>query len=347
MAGSGRLPFVVGTDLGAVAQQLPPGVRIRTAGDADLEAMVEFRNRWGTPTERTSPDAARAMQNLAPEPLRLALIAETADRQIVGVGTVSDGGIFRSGDGSWRVYLRVVPEQRRHGIGSAMLAQLEAHARKHGAPRIVASTRGSDPDGARFAEARGYRAFHERIDAWIDVPAFDASSFEDPDATARRAGVRLVTWEELRREQGADIEKFENEMVPILWAIGRDVPSPTPMPEQPPPLEQARRMFFEGQGMDAPTSILALRDGALIGVSVTTLKENGVAYTNFTGVVRTERGKGIALAMKLRALRALKERGIRLFGTTNDEQNAAMRGINRRLGYRPDPPTTVYEKRFT
>lgn len=36
----------------------------------------------------------------------------------------------------------------------------------------------------------------------------------------------------------------------------------------------------------------------------------------------------------------------KLLGTTNDEQNAAMRGINRKMGYTPEAPTTVYEKRF-
>ena len=82
-------------------------------------------------------------------------------------------------------------------------------------------------------------------------------------------------------------------------------------------------------------------------MTATMVKENGAAYTNFTGVTRAERGKGIALAMKLRALRELRARGVKLFGTTNDESNAAMRGINRRLGYVPDPPTTMYEKRFS
>ncbi|HZP97280.1 MAG TPA: GNAT family N-acetyltransferase [Candidatus Limnocylindria bacterium] len=106
-------------------------------------------------------------------------------------------------------------------------------------------------------------------------------------------------------------------------------------------------MFFEGPGIDPPTTIVALRDGTPVGMTVTMVKENGAAYTNFTGVARSERGKGIALALKLRALGALARRGVKLFGTTNDEQNAAMRGINRKLGYRPDPPTTMYEKRFT
>ena len=79
----------------------------------------------------------------------------------------------------------------------------------------------------------------------------------------------------------------------------------------------------------------------------TAVKENGVAYTNFTGVARTERRKGLALAMKLSAVRELGKRGVRLFGTTNDEANAAMRGINARLGYVLRPPTIMVEKRFT
>nr|MDP9282334.1 GNAT family N-acetyltransferase [Chloroflexota bacterium] len=211
----------------------------------------------------------------------------------------------------------------------------------------IAAVRGDEPNGARFAEAMGYKAFHERIDAYIDVPSFDSSAFEDPDESARRVGVRLATYAELLRERADDVEAFQRELLPVIWAIVRDVPAPTPMPEQPPPFEQAKRMFFEAPGIDPPSTIIALRDGRPIAMTATMVKENGTAYTNFTGVSRAERGKGIALAMKLRALRELRVRDVKLFGTTNDEQNAAMRGVNRRLGYAPEPPTTLYEKRFS
>ena len=239
------------------------------------------------------------------------------------------------------------PQWRRRGVARALLEELAEHARANNAKRLIAAVRGDEPEGARFAEALGYRAFHERIDSYIDVPSFDASGFDDPDVTAARAGVRLATYAELLREHAADVEVFQRELLPVIWAMARDVPSPTPMPEQPPPFEQAKRMFFEGPGIDPPSTIIALRDGRTVGMTVTMVKENGTAYTNFTGVSRAERGKGIALAMKLRALRDLMTRGVKLFGTTNDEQNAAMRGINRRLGYVPDPPTTMYEKRLS
>ena len=335
------------TDLTAVAKLLPPELRVRGRLDADIERVAEFQNRWATPSQWMSPAASRAMQNASPEPLRLVLLVEDTGGAIQAIGSTSNGGLFASPDGSWRVGLRTAPQWRRRGVARALLEELAEHARANNAKRLIAAVRGDEPEGARFAEALGYRAFHERIDSYIDVPSFDASGFDDPDATAARAGVRLATYAELLREHAADVEVFQRELLPVIWAMARDVPSPTPMPEQPPPFEQAKRMFFEGPGIDPPSTIIALRDGRTVGMTVTMVKENGTAYTNFTGVSRAERGKGIALAMKLRALRDLMTRGVKLFGTTNDEQNAAMRGINRRLGYVPDPPTTMYEKRLS
>jgi len=320
---------------------------VRGRLDADIERVAEFQNRWATPSQWMSPAASRAMQNASPEPLRLVLLVEDTGGAIQAIGSTSNGGLFASPDGSWRVGLRTAPQWRRRGVARALLEELAEHARANNAKRLIAAVRGDEPEGSRFAEALGYRAFHERIDSYIDVPSFDASGFDDPDATAARAGVRLATYAELLREHAADVEVFQRELLPVIWAMARDVPSPTPMPEQPPPFEQAKRMFFEGPGIDPPSTIIALRDGRIVGMTVTMVKENGTAYTNFTGVSRAERGKGIALAMKLRALRDLMTRGVKLFGTTNDEQNAAMRGINRRLGYVPDPPTTMYEKRLS
>ena len=140
---------------------------------------------------------------------------------------------------------------------------------------------------------------------------------------------------------------MQRTLIAMFWEVRRDVPSPAPMPKEPPPFEQARRMFFEGPGMDAAATIVALRGDTPVGMTANMVKENGVAYTNFTGVVRAERGKGLALAMKLRALRDLRQRGVRLFGTTNDEANAAMRGINARLGYVPDAPTIMMAKQLS
>src|SRR5438034_1195629 len=127
----------------------------------------------------------------------------------------------------------------------------------------------------------------------------------------------------------------------LSWRSARPIRSA--LPETPPPFEQGRKML-EGAGLDQTATVLALKGRDIIGITVTTVNENGSAYTTFTGVTRAERGLGIALALKLEVLQVLKQRGTKLFGTTNDKKNGAMRRINERLGYVPDPPTTMNPK---
>lgn len=335
------------TDLDVIAKGLPPELRVRVGEDADLERTVEFQNRWADAGHWMSPTAARAMWTASPDPSRFALVVEDLRGEIQAIAVTSSGGLFASPDGSWRVTVRVAPEWRRRGVARSLLERIEEHARHGGAKRLISPVRGDEPEGGGFAKNSGYSSFHQRIDSYIEVAKFDASKFDDPDEIARRAGVQLVTFAEKNSGSASDVEAFQRELLPVIWEMARDVPAPTPMPEQPPPFELARKMFFEGPGTDPRSTVVVLRDGHPVGMTVTMVKENGAAYTNFTGVTRPERGKGLALAMKLRALRELRARGVKLFGTTNDEANAAMRGINKRLGYVPEPPTTMYEKRFS
>jgi RimJ/RimL family protein N-acetyltransferase len=52
-----------------------------------------------------------------------------------------------------------------------------------------------------------------------------------------------------------------------------------------------------------------------------------------TGTSRDYRGRGLALAVKLASTHWAAANGITQIVTTNDERNAAMLAINRRLGY--------------
>ena len=61
----------------------------------------------------------------------------------------------------------------------------------------------------------------------------------------------------------------------------------------------------------------------------------GRAVSMFTGTSREHRGRGLALAVKLASTRWAAENGIALLVTTNDEANASMLAVNRRLGYAP------------
>ncbi|HKV82923.1 MAG TPA: hypothetical protein VJN88_00100, partial [Ktedonobacterales bacterium] len=49
------------------------------------------------------------------------------------------------------------------------------------------------------------------------------------------------------------------------------------------------------------------------------------------------RGRGIATALKVLAIRAARARDAAMIRTNNDSQNAPMLAINRALGYQPEP----------
>ena len=321
------------------------GLTIREGTAADLPRLVEFQNRYARPGRSQSVELARRFEDANPEPNRLILIAEDPSGTLVAAASASDGGKMGGGQNRWHASIRVAPDHRGRGLGGHLVERLEAHVRAKAAPKLQSAVRGEEPEGLRFAEKHGYREFHRRYDSYLDVAAFDGSRFEDPAKVAERAAVRIDRYDTLEAE-APDRIAFQRATYDCLSTTQLDIPRPQPMPP-PPPFEAVREVYFERDDVFAKDcSVAAVRHGRVVAISITIIDPEGVAYTAYTGVDRAERGKGIALAMKLAILRRLKARGTKLFGTTNDEANAPMRGINAKLGYVIAPPTIEVEKVF-
>ncbi|MDB4895601.1 MAG: family N-acetyltransferase, partial [Firmicutes bacterium] len=65
--------------------------------------------------------------------------------------------------------------------------------------------------------------------------------------------------------------------------------------------------------------------------------EGGGMYTCLTSVHPDDRGRGLALALKLLSVEVARRYGAPLMRTNNDSLNGPMLAVNRKLGYRPDP----------
>ncbi len=100
---------------------------------------------------------------------------------------------------------------------------------------------------------------------------------------------------------------------------------------------------------DPHAAIVAENDaGEWVGMSLLAFQEHtNIGWTPVTGVLRAYRSRGIALALKLRAIDAAIARGCTLILTENHEDNAPMRAINRKLGFVPDAPGVSYAKNIT
>ncbi len=332
------------TGAGGADARMPSGFAVRERTDTDLEAVAELTNRHVRPVERESATGFRRWAVMNPMPTQLALVVTDQDGALVAHANASDGGVWAQADRSWRGGLIVDRAVRGRGIGRALQYRLEAHARGHGASRINSRVRSDEPDALAFAIALGYAEYHRRYNSYLEVPIFDEARFEDPAAVAERAGVRLATLGETW-DTAADEEAFLRRFYAANREYTADVPFPDPFVL--PPFEAIRKMLFESPTLDRAATILVLRAGQIVGFTMTDVSDLGIGHTFMTGVARAERGKGLALALKLRAIAALRARGVQWFGTTNDEANAPMRGINRRLGYLTDPAQVQVRKLFT
>lgn len=338
---SGPMPADPQDTVAALSQELPSRLTVRQHLPHDLEAEVGFQNRHGRAVERRTLAEAERWEAMAdPSEVRLRLVLESGGA-LVGLAGTGDGGKWRPPDGSWGIWIRLDDAWKRRRVGTIIADGLERFARENGAPALSASLRGDEPAGVAFAEGRGYREFHRRQSSYLDLTAFDPSRFEDPHLTAERGGYRLASYEELLASApaGDALRHRVHELHSNAW-----VDVPTPEIPAPPSYEDLGRYVFDSPTFEPRATTVALRGDELVGLTLADVNGSGIGYTFMTGVLRAHRGHGLALALKLRAIGVLKERGIGRFGTTNDKDNVPMLAVNRKLGYVPEPPSIRMKK---
>jgi len=210
----------------------------------------------------------------------------------------------------------VHPEHRNRGIGSALWKEVHAHLVHAGARRIVTYGH-ADPGSVGFAKARGFELEGTHKTLALDPRTISPASQPPP-------GVEIVPMRAVENEPeriyAADSESAQDEPGP------GDFSGMT--------LDVWRRLTWDNPSCDRDLGMVAIVDGELVGSSfLSTDRANGRAANNGTGVMRAHRGRGLGLLMKQHSLEAAAKVGITRVITQNDNTNAPMLAINRRLGY--------------
>jgi GNAT superfamily N-acetyltransferase len=249
----------------------------------------------------------------------------TADQLQTASGTLllsGDGGyayVTRSSvHDSALAMVRVRPSARRQGIGSALLSAAAEAALGLGRHRLWGRVHEDDPASRRFVAERGFREVTRDVEIVLDVAPGDG-------------------------EWAPGIVELTPEHLAGAYQVAAEAIPETALPQ----VAQARPFdeWVKEEERQGAMAAVAIEDGLVVGYArlyhvpgVEGRLENGL-----TAVLRSHRRRGLATALKRAQIAWAAEHGFREIVSEMVEGNAAMRGVNRRLGYRELPAKLVVE----
>lgn len=303
-------------------------IRAFTPEDYDALAAVgnaaEPEYPW-TPQEWRENDAHRHPSTTWG---RLVAVAEDG---VVGAVGYSQHRDAEGAPARFHVRVLVHPDYQGRGVGAALYDACLREMAAHRPVQLSASARESEPRAVKFCLDRGFREGMREWESRLDVAAYDPAAFEADAERVRRQGIEVRSVAELRGDPDRD-----RKLHALVMEIDADVPSVHPFT----PLDFD---YWVEHRLNRPNrlhegSFVAVDGGDYVGyTSLSTWSLPGVLDTGITGVRRSHRRRGIAMAVKLRALEYAKRTGAREVRTWNATTNQGMLAINIRLGFQRQP----------
>ncbi|HEY2208984.1 MAG TPA: GNAT family N-acetyltransferase [Gaiellaceae bacterium] len=270
--------------------------------DADLEAWRRVRIAV-IPYERTD----------SVEELRRSLSAERLMLLAYREGELAGSGVAGRGDtASGFAIPRVLPAQRRRGVGTTLLHALAEHVQSLGFPDLGVGV--DDEDSLAFARRFGFEEVGRQVEQVRAVAA------EEP-WPAVPDGIAVINLAERPELLGRLYDEL------ALQAF-EDMPTPRKVeitPEQ-----------WESEWITWPeATFVALAGDEVVGMAglLADVDRPERAENALTTIRRDFRGRGIARTLKETTIAWASERGLREIYTWTQTGNENMRAVNERLGY--------------
>lgn len=307
-------------------------IRVRTADPSRDFARVAELMTAASLDATTEADLQEDEARVVPGKVRLRLVAVDERDDVVGQAWAVHYPSQRAD--LFHVGLSVDAAHRGRGVGGRLYRDVEVFARSHGAAVLAADVLERDADGVAFARRRGFDVYRHARAASLDLTAWPDEAFEADLRRVRDAGIDLSSFAVERAKLG----DFEAER--RLYDLNKLASTDDPARLDPgfPAFEHWLRLVPRSNGFQPEGQRLAVRGGAFVGLSAVHVDEaSGEASTLLTGVHPSVRGRGVAFALKVAALRYARSRGARRVFTEVDARNAPMTRVNDRLGFLAEP----------
>lgn len=278
-------------------------IAIRSAeADADLAAYIDV---WNAVTPDEPADLEQQRQRRARDSRRLHLVAER-DGRPVGCGFAGPS------DSPNRGFLepRVLPDERRRGVGARLLHELLAHAAGLGFATASAHVDGKDTGSLAFATRHGF----EEVDRQVE----QVKLVGPEERGVVPAGIEVTAVAErpelLRSTHPLAVEGYADMAVstPVTIALEDWLAEEATIPEG---------------------SFVGLAGGEVVAYTGLCRRPDGVVEDGLIVVRRDWRRRGLAEALKRTKLAWAAEQGIDEIVTWTQTGNEGMRALNERLGY--------------
>jgi mycothiol synthase len=277
--------------------------------DADLEAMIYVR---GLVAPEAHPQVENLRFNLESNEHLAYLVARLGDEP-VACAYVEPVADFARAD------IAVVPEQRRRGIGSALLAELSSRARGLGKGSLQGEVKESDAESRAFFERRGFVQVGAEKAVVLELDGVEPLEVDPPE------GVRIVS----RAEEPDRLE----EMYAVAIQGEEDIPGSSEVSS----FEAWRAHEIDKPNRRPEFTFLALAGDEVIGYAGLQVYEGDETFHGLTVTRRDWRRRGVASALKRAEIAAAKRAGFKRLLTESEERNEPMRKLNEKLGFVPAP----------
>ena len=237
--------------------------------------------------------------------------------------------------------LWIVPELRRRGHGSALYDHGVRVLRNRRALAATTGVKESMTDGARYLRKRGWVEVKRDWESRLKVKGFDFAKFASANERIGKQGIRITTLaDEIAKDPSAIRSAFE-----LVDVVRYDVPGTDPA--TPTTFEEWNR----SHGLESPSFlpdaffIAVDGDGRWLGMSnlERQLEDPTFVWQGLTGVRQEARGRGIAMALKLRTVSYAQRMGVDHIKTWNDQRNRPMLAINEAMGFEKQPAWIAFE----
>ena len=307
--------------------------------DQAYRAAVAIRNAINPDMPRAVADWKHRDARREPRYLFRRYVAEH-QRRVVAVGAYGHTPWSYSPD-KYFVSILVHPRMQQRGIGSGFYNFLMRRVDRRRPAKLVASTRENRARAIRFLQTRGFRTVMRQEVSRMESAGFDESRYATKLERVRATGIEIKTLAELMVEDPA----WKRRTYELEWQCLQDVPSADGFTRR--SLETFEKQTLENPCLLTNAWFIAVDGDRYVGLTVLwrNLATDSLLETGLTGVIRSHRRRGIATALKVRAIKYAQTHGNAAIDTDNEENNPMFQ-LNLDLGFKPQAGFLELQKRM-